>query len=156
MLIHSNPFPGWVPNGSARVCSLLILTSIVTSTTMGFDGSMMNGLNILPSYTDYFELTTTTLALNTAATWMGGALAIVYGFVPDIIGRKWALFYAAVIAIIGVILQTAAQNIAMFVCARIILGFGTSASGITAPVYLAETLPVKWRAWGLGFVYNAW
>jgi len=52
-----------------------------------------------------------------------------------------------------VILQTAAQNVAMFVIARIILGFGTSASGLTGPAYLAETLPHRWRAWGLG-IFN--
>jgi len=38
----------------------------------------------------------------------------------------------------------------MFIIARIIIGFGTSASVLTGPAYLAETLPFKWRAWGLG------
>jgi MFS family permease len=41
----------------------------------------------------------------------------------------------------------------MFVIARVLIGFGTSASGVSGPVYLAETLPVKWRAWGVG-VFN--
>ncbi|KAJ3908297.1 general substrate transporter [Lentinula edodes] len=41
----------------------------------------------------------------------------------------------------------------MFVIARIILGFGTSASGLTGPAYLAETLPLHWRGWGLG-IFN--
>jgi hypothetical protein len=49
-----------------------------------------------------------------------------------------------------VILQTAAQDIAMFVIAHIIIGFGTSASGLSGPTYLAETLNFKHRAWGLG------
>lgn len=62
------------------------------------------------------------------------------------------MFYAALITVIAVILQTAAQNIAMFVIARILIGFGTSASGVTGPTYLAETLPVKWRAWGIGLL----
>lgn len=57
------------------------------------------------------------------------------------------------ITIIAVILQTAAQDVAMFVVARILVGFGTSASGLSGPTYLAETLPVHWRAWGLG-VFN--
>jgi len=39
------------------------------------------------------------------------------------------------------------------VIARIIIGFGTSASGLTGPAYLAETLPFHWRAWGVG-VFN--
>lgn len=117
---------------------------------------MMNGLNILPAYTNYFVLTTTTTALNTASVWVGGCLSIVYSKVPDQIGRKWALFIGAAITIIGAALQAAAQNIAMFVVARMLIGFGTGATSIAVPVYLAETLPVEWRAWGLGLVYAAW
>lgn len=117
----------------------------------------MNALNILPSYTDYFHLNTTTLALNTASVWVGSAVAgLVYGKIPDILGRKWALFYGAIFTLLGVILQSAAQNVAMFVIARIIIGFGTGASSIAGPVFLAETLPVKYRAWGLGIFYDFW
>lgn len=117
---------------------------------------MMNGLNILPSYTAYFTLNTTTTALNSASVWLGGCLCGAYSRVPDYVGRKWALFYGAAITIVGVILQAAAQNVAMFVVARVIVGFGTGCTAITVPVYLAETLPVEHRAWGLGMVYDAW
>lgn len=115
---------------------------------------MINGLNILPSYTDYFHLNTTTLALNTASIWVGGCLAsFCYGQFTDWIGRRPALLWASLITVFAVILQTAAQNVAMFVIARILIGFGTSASGLCGPVYLAETLPFQWRGWGLG-VFN--
>ncbi|KAJ7147187.1 MFS sugar transporter-like protein [Mycena crocata] len=150
------PFPtkDRVPSSSILISVLLVCCSMITSTTFGYDGSMINGLNILPSYTDYFDLNTVTLALNTASVWIGGFLAgISFGKVTDIIGRRPALFWAAVITIIAVILQTAAQNTAMFVVARILIGFGTSASALTGPAYLAETLPFKWRAWGLG-IFN--
>lgn len=95
---------------------------------------MMNGLNILPSYTDYFALNTTTTALNTASVWVGGCVVILYSRVPDWIGRKWALFYGAVITIIGVAVQAAAQNVGMFVFARFLIGFGTGATAIAVPV----------------------
>jgi hypothetical protein len=117
---------------------------------------MMNGLNILPSYTSYFTLTTATTALNTASVWLGGCLSIVYSKVPDQLGRKWGLFIGAAITILGAALQAGAQNIAMFVVGRVLIGFGTGATAIVVPVYLAETLPVEWRAWGLGLVYAAW
>ncbi|EXJ92172.1 hypothetical protein A1O3_00722 [Capronia epimyces CBS 606.96] len=149
--------PAWVPQRSSVACALLVLTSCVTSTTLGFDGSMMNGLNILPSYTDYFTLTTATMSLNTASVWMGSIIAAcVYAKVPDWIGRKWGLFFGAVFTIVGVVIQTAAQNIAMFVVARILIGIGTGASSIAGPVYLAETLPVRYRAWGLGIFFDFW
>ncbi|KAF7561092.1 hypothetical protein G7046_g3042 [Stylonectria norvegica] len=149
--------PAWVPNSSKLVCILLVASSCVTSTTLGFDGSMMNGLNILPSYTDYFNLTTATLALNTASVWVGSIVAgLAFAKVPDWIGRKWTLYLSAIITIIGVILQTAAQDKAMFIVARIIIGFGTGGSGVAGPVYLAETLPVHYRSWGLGLFYDFW
>ncbi|KAH8657775.1 hexose transporter [Xylariales sp. PMI_506] len=147
--------PSRVPAQSSLTIALLILTSCVQSTTNGFDGSMMNALNILPSYTDYFTLTTATLALNSASIWVGLVISgIAFAKLPDQLGRKWTLFIGAIFVMIGVILQSAAQNIGMFIAARIIIGFGTGASMLAAPLYLAETLPVKYRAWGLGILYD--
>ena len=113
----------------------------------------MNGLNILPSYTDYFNLNAATTGLNTASIFIGGFWGpIVSGIMSDRLGRRPALFWGSVITLIGVLLQTAAQNIAMFVVARIVLGFGTAVSGIAGPVYLSETFSSRWRAWGVGLL----
>lgn len=124
---------------------------MITSTTFGYDGSMLNGLNILPSYTNYFHLTPATTGLQTASVFIGGCLSVVWGPVTDQLGRRPALLWAAVITLLAVVLQTAAQDVAMFVIARMLIGFGTCASGLSGPVYLAETLPLHWRGWGLGF-----
>jgi fucose permease len=122
-----------------------------------FADSHRNGLNILPSYTDYFHLNTATMSLSTAALWIGGAIAgLTYGQVTDMIGRRYALFWAALGTLLSVVLQTAAQNTAMFVIARILVGYGTSASTLTGPTYLAETLPYHWRAWGLGVLNDCY
>lgn len=66
------------------------------------------------------------------------------------------MFWAAIITIVAVVLQTAAQDVAMFVIARILIGFGTVASGCAGPPYLAETLPLHWRGWGLGAFNDAY
>lgn len=146
--------PLWLPRSSLIISILLVCSSCITSTTFGYDASMVNGLNILPSYINYFNLNAATTGLNTSSLWIGGCIAgMTWGKVTDVMGRRPALFWAAFLTIIAVILQTAAQNVAMFVFARILLGFGTSASGLTGPAYLAETLPLKWRAWGLG-IFN--
>ncbi|KAJ7625315.1 MFS sugar transporter-like protein [Mycena polygramma] len=144
-----------VANSSVLISVLLVCCSMITSTTFGYDGSMINGLNILPSYANYFNIgNPVNLGLNTASVWIGGILAgVSFGKVTDVIGRRPALFWAAVLTVFAVILQTAAQNTGMFVAARILIGFGTSASALTGPAYLAETLPFKWRAWGLG-IFN--
>lgn len=114
---------------------------------------MLNGLNILPSYTDYFNLNAATTGLNTASVFIGGVLGpLVSGVIADRIGRRPAIFWGSAVTLIGVLLQTAAQNIAMFVIARIFLGFGTGVSGIAAGVYLSETFNSRWRAWGVGLL----
>ena len=112
---------------------------------------MMNALNILPSYTDYFHLDTATLALNSSTVWIGSCISgLCFGKVCDIWGRIRAMYIATAITILAVILQAASQNVAMFAVSRIIIGFGIGASQIVVPAYLAETLPVKWRTIGLG------
>jgi MFS family permease len=114
---------------------------------------MLNGLNILDSYTDYFHLNAATTGLNTASVFIGSTLAtFIGGIITDRIGRRLTLLWSSVISLVGVLLQTAAQNVAMFVVARIILGLGIQVSGIAAGVYLSETFPSRWRAWGVGLL----
>lgn len=114
---------------------------------------MLNGLNILPSYTDYFNLNAATTGLNTASVFIGGIFGPVFsGVIADRLGRRPAIFWGSSVTLLGVILQTAAQNIAMFVVARIILGFGSALSGIAAGVYLSETFASRYRAWGVGLL----
>jgi len=81
---------------------------------------------------------------------------LTYGKVTDVLGRRHALFWAALMTLLSIVLQTAAQNEAMFVIARILVGYGTSASTLTGPTYLAETLPFQWRAWGLGVLNDCY
>jgi MFS family permease len=112
---------------------------------------MMNALNILPSYTEYFHLTSATIALNSGIVWIGAIVgSIALAKVPDIIGRKPSIFYAALIAILGSGIQAASQNIAMFLVARFILGLGIGGTYVAVPLLIAETLPTKYRSLGLG------
>ena len=77
---------------------------------------MLSGLNILPSYTDYFKLNAATTGLNTASVFIGGALGPVFaGVMSDRLGRRPTIFWGSLITLIGIILQTAAQNVAMSV-----------------------------------------
>jgi MFS family permease len=114
-----------------------------------------NGLNILPSYTDYFEITTATKSLSTSASYIGGILAgFTFPFVLNLMSRRSALLLAATWTLCFIIIQAAAVNIAMFIAGRIGLGYGKSCTMVVGPVYLAETLPHKYRSTGLGLINN--
>lgn len=79
---------------------------------------MLNGLNILPSYTDYFHLTAATTGLNTASVFIGGILGpLASGPASDRLGRRPTILWGSLTTITGVILQAAAQDVSMFVAA---------------------------------------
>lgn len=130
---------------------------MATYQTLGYDSSVMNGLLILPSYSQYFNLTPATEGLNNAAMWMGGIFgAFLMQPVPDYFGRRHAIYIAAVIAVVGIILQAAAQNVAMFVIARFIVGVGSAISNGAAPTLLGELLPPRNRARILGLFFSCY
>ena len=115
----------------------------------------MNGLLILPVYSEYFNLNTATEGLNNAAMWMGGIFgAFLMQPVPDYFGRRKAIYLASVVTIIGIILQAAAQNIVMFVVARFIVGVGSAISNGAAPTLLGELLPPRKRGRILGLFFS--
>ncbi|KAH7024817.1 MFS sugar transporter-like protein [Microdochium trichocladiopsis] len=143
----------WLPKSSAVTAFMVVGAACVTSTTKGYDGSMMQSLNELPSYSDYFVLNTATKALNTTAVWLGGIVsAFVAGPIANRYGRRRSLRWASLFTIFGAILQAAAQNVPMWVVSRMFIGFGITFSMIAATAYTAETLPVKWRGWGVGLL----
>lgn len=118
---------------------------------------MMNGLLILPSYSEYFGLTTTLEGLNNAAMWMGGIIGCFFAQpLPDILGRRRAILVGCIVTIVGIVLQAAAQHIAMFVVSRILIGIGSSIANLTAPTLLGELLAPKGRARVLGLFYSCY
>jgi MFS family permease len=84
----------------------------------------------------------------------GLSVVSVGGMFTDWLGRRCTMFWFSIVTLIGVLLQTAAQNVAMFTVARIVLGFGSGVNGIAAGVYLNETFPSRWRTWGVGTLNN--
>ncbi|KAI0476606.1 general substrate transporter [Xylariaceae sp. FL0804] len=144
-----------VPANLSVLTVLLVAVAVVNSATLGYDSSVMNGLLILPSYTEYFHLTTATTGLNTAASWMGSILgAFAMQPVPDRLGRRRAILLASGIVFAGVVLQAAAQNVAMFVVARVVVGFGSQLSNACAPTLLGELLPPRARGRVLGVFFS--
>lgn len=61
----------------------------------------------------------------------------------DILGRRVGLMASTVVFTIGVILQTAATAIPMFVAGRFFAGFGVGMISAQIPLYQSETAP-KW------------
>lgn len=104
----------------------------------------MNGLLMLPAYSEYFHLTPAREGLNNAAMWIGGILgALLAQPLPDKFGRRRSIIYGCITTAIGIALQTAAQNIGMFVAGRLVIGIGSAVQNLSAPTLLGELLGPK-------------
>ncbi|ETS76417.1 hypothetical protein PFICI_11804 [Pestalotiopsis fici W106-1] len=111
----------------------------------------------MPQYTEWFQLTTTTTALNTCASYIGwGVAALFMGPAVEAVGRKGGVVMSVILKLIGIALMAGAHNVLMFVIGRIILGWGTGTAAIGASTWLAETLPSKIRGLGLSITYSVY
>ncbi|KAM0544533.1 hypothetical protein ACHAPJ_011750 [Fusarium lateritium] len=127
------------------------------SATVGYDSSMMNGLQILPSYTDYFNLNTDLVALNVAIVFAGSVLAMPFaGPISDKYGRKWGMAITSIIAIVGAIIQGAAVHEAMFCIGRLLVGFSVTTGATAAPAYISEVAHPKHRTMLTGLYGTSW
>lgn len=80
------------------------------------------------------------VSLLSAGTFFGALTAAPTG---DILGRRLGLVASCVVFTIGVILQTAATAIPMFVAGRFFAGYGVGMISALIPLYQSETAP-KW------------
>jgi len=80
------------------------------------------------------------VSILSAGTFFG---ALTAAPVADAIGRRLGLITSSAIFTLGVILQTAAAQIPMFVAGRFFAGYGVGMISATIPLYQSETSP-KW------------
>ncbi|KAL5588311.1 hypothetical protein FOBRF1_014839 [Fusarium oxysporum] len=66
-------------------------------------------------------------------------------FLGDQLGRRKTIFLAAVLTIIGQILQVAAYHLVQLVVGRIILGIGIGEISVVVPIWLSECSPASHR-----------
>ncbi|KAI0056386.1 hexose transporter [Artomyces pyxidatus] len=115
----------WYKNRRLVTLNLWILLLLITSTANGYDGSMMNGLQILDQWEDAFNHPTgSKLGLLGAIQNIGSLGAT--PFVPyfaDILGRRRTVIFGAAVMVAGTIVQTASQSVSMFIGARFLCEF---------------------------------
>ena len=73
------------------------------------------------------------------------------GWSSDKFSRKRTLSIACLIAIVGIILQTAAVNVGMFITGRLLTGWSSGMLLPIVPVYIAEVSPPGQRGVIVGF-----
>jgi MFS family permease len=96
----------------------------------------------------------------------GGAFGnLVAGFALEKLGRRWTLVISTVFTIVGSILQTAANGVALMIVGRAFAGVALGMLRPTVPIYIAEIAPSSKRGRlvgvfglmiSLGYVVAGW
>ncbi|THG93118.1 hypothetical protein EW026_g8027 [Hermanssonia centrifuga] len=147
----------WYQKRNLRMLYLLMFpTCIGIEMTSGFDSSMMNGLQAVNSWESFFHNpNSTTLGLMSSLYSLGSIASLpIVPFITDRLGRRMAIIFGSIIMLIGAILQMAAQDFAMFVIARFLLGFGIPFAIVAASSMIGELSYPKERA-RIGSLFNA-
>ncbi|KAJ7264115.1 hexose transporter [Mycena haematopus] len=151
-----DPNRKWYNNRRLIALNAWITLLLITSSTNGYDGSMMNGLQSLTQWEDYFNHPTKgKLGLLNAIQTIGGLAG--YPFAPymaDGLGRRPTVFFGAAIMVVATAVQTASQSVGMFIGARFLIGFGLTFAANAAPMLVTELSYPKYRA-PLTSIYNS-
>ncbi|KAF7291135.1 MFS domain-containing protein [Mycena indigotica] len=151
-----DPRRKWYNNRRLMALNGWIVLLLITASTNGYDGSMVNGLQSLPQWEKSFHNPTKgKLGLLSAIQNIGSLAG--YPFAPylsDGIGRRATVFIGAVIMILATVVQTASQSVGMFIGARFLIGFGLTFASNAAPMLITELSYPKYRA-PLTSVYNS-
>ncbi|EKM78879.1 hypothetical protein AGABI1DRAFT_75451 [Agaricus bisporus var. burnettii JB137-S8] len=162
--IHRGP---WWTNRGILILNIMLVLPLLTSVTNGLDSSLVNGLQILPGWQDYFgHPEGRDLGLIGFAQNLGGILGLPFTpFISDHFGRRATLFVGSIIMLAGVGVQAASNSVAMFIAARATVGVGLIMCTNAAPLLLVELSYPTQRgklssiynsSWYIGSIISAW
>ncbi|PVH98502.1 general substrate transporter [Periconia macrospinosa] len=146
---------------------LLIPGSLIVSAGMGYDSSLMNGIQGVDRWQKYFNHPKGSLLGIMNAILPLGAVFGTWpaAWISDRYGRRWSMGIGDMIMIIGAIIQTASMNRAMYMISRFVIGFGLTIASSSAPMIAAElahphsrtTLTSMYNTlWYFGSIIAAW
>ncbi|KAJ0272043.1 hypothetical protein COL940_010682 [Colletotrichum noveboracense] len=133
--------PAWYRSGARRkLYFLLFPAAVVSYATSGYDGSMMNSLQTVSYFDDFFDNPRgAVLGLMSAIMALGSICSTpIAPWVADRFGRRWGITVGSLTMIAGAIIQCESTEFAMFVVSRFILGFGLSFATTSAPSLVSE------------------
>ncbi|KAJ5202478.1 hypothetical protein N7449_004557 [Penicillium cf. viridicatum] len=130
----------------------------------GYDTGTISGILAMPYWQDRFSTgyrdatghlnitssqSSAIVSILSAGTFFGALCAAPLG---DSMGRRWGLIASSWVFNFGVILQTAATSIPLFLAGRFFAGFGVGLISALIPLYQSETAP----KWIRGFIVGSY
>jgi len=151
-----DPKRKWYNNRRLIALNGWIFLCLITSSYNGFDGSLLNGLQSMNTWTGYFNNPQGgRLGLLNAIQNIGSLAAYPSApYLADGIGRRRTIMLGAIIVLCATVIQTASQSVGMFIGARFLIGFGVTWAAAASPMLVTELAYPPYRA-SLTSLYNS-
>ncbi|XP_078173238.1 sugar transport protein MST4-like [Carex rostrata] len=164
-------------DSEAKITPILIISCLMVATAglmFGYDVGNSGGVTSMDDFlkkffysvyvrkikhnyvekSKYCIFNSQTLQLFTSSLYLAGIIATFFAsYTTRHLGRKLTIVAAGFFFIIGVVFGAAAQNLAMLIIGRILLGCGVGFANQAVPLFLSEVAPAKIRG-GLNILFQ--
>ncbi|KAK9236473.1 general substrate transporter [Lipomyces kononenkoae] len=148
----------WYKKRHLLLLNIFMVIPYLSSTTNGYDGSMMNGLQSQNQWQTFFGYPTgTRLGSLGNGVIFGQILAFpIAPWLADNTGRRFPIFSGSALLVVGAALQCASTNYAMFLASRMLIGFGGLIAVESSPMLVTELAYPTHRPVLVGYYNNLW
>ncbi|CAK9877158.1 unnamed protein product [Sphagnum jensenii] len=119
-----------------------------------FPNVLANKLRSAQTSNTYCQYNDQKLQAFTSSLYLAGLVSTFFASpVTRRYGRKPTMLIAGLSFCVGVIFNAAAQDLAMLIIGRVLLGWGVGFANQAVPLYLSEMAPTRWRG-GLNILFQ--
>ncbi|CAH8330133.1 unnamed protein product [Eruca vesicaria subsp. sativa] len=158
-----------------KITPIVIISCIIAATgglMFGYDVGISGGVTAMPEFLkkffpvvygrvksgakkhNYCECDNQGLQLFTSSLYLAGLTATFFAsYTTRKLGRRPTMLIAGMFNIVGVVLNAAAQDLAMLIAGRILLGCGVGFPNQAVPLFLSEIAPTRIRG-GLNILFQ--
>lgn len=159
----------------AKITPIVIISCIMAATgglMFGYDVGVSGGVTSMPDFlkkffpvvyrrtqepeldSNYCKYDNQGLQLFTSSLYLAGLTATFFAsYTTRRLGRRLTMLIAGVFFILGVVFNVAAQDLAMLIIGRILLGCGVGFANQAVPLFLSEIAPTRIRG-GLNILFQ--
>ncbi len=124
--------------------SAIVAVATIGGLLFGYDSGAVNGTQ--PGLKSAFDLSVGGLGFTVSSLLIGCFIGAFFaGTLADQMGRRKVMRIAAVLFLIGALVQGLTDSLALFVAARIAGGMAVGAASVLSPAYIAEVAPANIR-----------
>ncbi|RSH90688.1 hypothetical protein EHS25_001293 [Saitozyma podzolica] len=165
--VHNNTAPNWWNDNGLRKLVFFMAICTISAVGSGVDGSLINGLQIIPEFeANLGNISTNYTGIVIASFSLGALPALpISAYTMDRLGRRFPLILGSISVVAGGIAQAFTRGPSAYLGTRFIIGFGIALTGTSAPTLLMELAHPRLRgqasllyncSWYIGATLIGW